>query len=177
MIRIRHRSKRKKAAAIAEFAAALTLVVPIFILLMYMTYEACIYLYLKTGVDAAAKTHARWLAINFNFLCQQNGNSAANYGSWKNSSIRVANCVVSDGQFTNGTINAAGTFVTTAPAVITAGQCITGPRGQGHVAVRVLYPGGTTLPSWPYPPLTFFGKSLTPSNYTIAGIYVCDIEP
>lgn len=189
MIRSR-RKRREKAAALAEFAVAVTLVVPIVIILLYVTYQACIYLYLKTGVDAAAKTQARWLAINFNFLCAADGNSAANYGNWKaggtlpgtlagqSSPVRVANCVINDGQITNGTINANGSFnANGVPATLLAGQCLPSARGQGQVAVRVLYPGGSTLPPWPNPPLSFMGYSLTPTNVPVAGIYVCDIEP
>jgi Flp pilus assembly protein TadG len=177
-MRHRARSRRnQKGAEIAEFAAGVLLVVPIFILMVYATYEASMYMYLKTGVDAAARTEARWLAINFNYLVQRNGNSAGNYANWKNSSVRVANCVTSDVQMTNGTIDSAGNFVTTAPPVLVGGQCLTSAAGQGSVAVRVVYPGGNGLPAWPNPPLSFFGMKLMPTNMTIAGVYVADIEP
>lgn len=177
MMRGKYGIRKERGSQLAEFAAALTLAVPVFVVVMYMCYESCIYLYLKTGVDAAARTHARWLAINYNFLVAQNGNSAGNYASWKNSAIRVANCVISDTQFTNGSLNASGQFVTTAPPLLTTGGCISGARGQGQVAVQVLYPGPSGLPPWPNPPLSFFGVNLTPTNYTIAAVYVADIEP
>jgi Flp pilus assembly protein TadG len=160
-----------------EFAAAILIVVPIFILVVYLAYEASMYMYLKTGVDSAARTEARWLAINFNYLAQRNGNSAASYSTWKNSGVRVGNCVTTNSQFNNGTIDSAGNFVSTAPPVIASGQCLTSVAGQGAVAVQVLYPGGNGLAAWPSPPLSFFGMRLTPTNTTIAGIYVADIEP
>ncbi|CAN5289495.1 hypothetical protein BH10CYA1_BH10CYA1_28140 [soil metagenome] len=171
-------SKRNESGAeIVEFAAGIILVVPIFVLIVYFTYEASMYMYLKTGVDAAARTEARWLGINFNYLVQRNGNTAGNYANWKNSGVRVGNCVTNNVQMTNGTIDNAGNFVTTAPPVISGGQCLTNAAGQGTVAVRVLYPGGNGLPAWPNPPLSFFGMKLTPTNTTIAGVYVADIEP
>jgi len=173
----RRSRKTEVGAGIVEFAAAIILIVPLFILIVYITYEASLYMYLKTGVDAAARTQARWLAINFNYLVQRNGNTAANYASWKNSKVRVANCVTADSQITNGTIDSAGNFVTTAPPVLTTGQCLDSVGGQGVVAVRVMYPGGNAMPAWPNPPLSFFGMRLTPTSTTIAGIYVADIEP
>lgn len=174
---VRKVRRNSRGAQIPEFAAAIVLVVPLFLCIVYLSYEIAMYMYLKSGVDAAAKTHARWLAINYNFLAQQNGNSNANYANWKNSSIRVANCVVNNSQFTNGTIDSAGNFVTTAPALLLAGQCSPSPSGKGVVAVKVVYPGTTGLPSWPNPPLKFFGASLIPTNMTIAGVYCADIEP
>ena len=134
-------------------------------------------MYLKSGVDIAAKTEARWLAINFNYLVQQNGNSAGNYANWKNSAVRVANCVTTNAQFTNGTIDSSGNFVASAPPVLSAGECLTSASGQGVVAVKVVYPGASGLPAWPNPPLSFFGAKLAPANMTIAGVYVADIEP
>jgi hypothetical protein len=146
-------------------------------LVVYLTYVIAMYMYLKTGVDAAARTEARWLAINFNYLVQRNGNSTATYANWKNSNVRVANCVVADMQFTNGTIDSNGNFVTSAPQVQTTGSCLPTIAGQGVVAVKVTYPDQTGLPDWPFPPLNFFGAQLTPNNYTIAAIYCVDIEP
>jgi len=146
-------------------------------IVVYLTYQIAMYMYLKSGVDIAAKTEARWLAINFNYLVQQNGNSAASYANWKNSGVRVANCVTSNAQFTNGTIDSSGKFVATAPPVLSAGECLTSASGQGVVAVKVVYPGTSGLPAWPFPPLNFFGAKLAPNNMTIAGVYVADIEP
>jgi len=162
---------------IPEFAAAIVLVLPLFMIIVYLTYEIAMYMYLKNGVDAAAKTEARWLAINFNFLVRQNGNSAGNYSNWKNNKVRIANCVVSDTQFINGTIDGAGAFVTEAPRVLSAGNCLSSASGQGVVAVKVDYPGTTGLPAWPSPPLKFFGAKLSPANMTISGIYCADLEP
>jgi len=164
-------------AQIPEFAAAIVLVLPVFIVLVYMTYEACMYMYLKTGVDAAARTEVRWLAINFNYFVQQNGNSTGNYAAWKSSNVRVSRCVASNVQFTNGTIDSSGNFVTTAPSLVSNGGCITSTSGLGSVAVQVLYPGGSGLPTWPDPPIKLFGMNLTPNNLTIGTIYVADIEP
>lgn len=177
-LRLQHRKARSaRGAQIAEFAAAAALVVPLFMIVVYLTYQIAMYMYLKSGVDIAAKTEARWLAINFNYFVQQNGNSAASYANWKNSAVRVANCVTSNAQFTNGTIDSSGNFVATAPPVLSAGECLTSASGQGVVAVKVVYPGTSGLPAWPFPPLNFFGAKLAPSNMTIAGVYVADIEP
>jgi len=164
-------------AQIPEFAAAIVLVLPVFMALVYLVYEACMYIYLKTGTDAAARVEARWLAINFNYLVQENGNSAGSYASWKNSNVRVSQCVVSNVQFTNGTIDSTGKFVTTAPAVVSNGGCLSGAGGQGSVAVEVQYPGGSSLPGWPNPPIKLFGMNLTPHNLNIVSVYVADIEP
>lgn len=166
-----------RGAQIAEFAAATALILPLFIVIVYLTYEIAMYMYLKSGVDIAAKTEARWLAINFNDFVQQNGNSASNYANWKNNNVRVANCVTSNAQFTNGTIDGAGNFVASAPPVVSAGECLTSASGQGVVAVKVVYPGTSGMPAWPYPTLNFFGVKLAPTNMTIAGVYVADIEP
>ncbi|HEY9757125.1 MAG TPA: TadE family protein [Oculatellaceae cyanobacterium] len=167
---------RRRGAQVAEFAASMVLVLPLFVVIFYMTFEAAMYLYLKTGVDAAAKTQARWLAINFNNLVQENGSSASNYSTWINSKVRVASCVVSNSQITNGTISG-GTFVTTAPPTVAAGACPSGSSGQGTVAVQVVYPGSTGLPTWPYPPLSLFGLTITPPSVQIAAVYTADIEP
>ncbi|HNB21017.1 MAG TPA: pilus assembly protein [Candidatus Melainabacteria bacterium] len=179
MRKTRHRRSLRSAKGmqIAEFAAASVLILPLFLIIVYLTYQIALYMYLKSGVDIAAKTEARWLAINFNDLVQQNGNSAANYANWKNSGVRVARCVTSNAQFINGTIDSSGNFVATAPAVLTAGECLTSASGQGVVAVKVIYPGSSGLPAWPNPVLRFFGAKLAPTNMTIAGIYVADIEP
>lgn len=177
---MRRRAKLRRSTfgyAIAEMAAAMTLIIPVFIVIVYMTYEAVMYMYLKTGVDAAARTQARWLAINFNYFVQQNGNSTANYSTWINSKVRVANCVTTNAQFTNGTLDASGNFVTTAPSTASIGGCSPGISGQGTVAVRVIYPGGSGLATWPAPPLKLFGKQITPSNIPIDAVYVADIEP
>ncbi|HEY9774825.1 MAG TPA: TadE family protein [Planktothrix sp.] len=170
-------TRRESGAQIPEFAAAIALVLPIFIAIIYLAYEACMYVYLKTGVDAAARTEARWLAINFNYLAQENGDSASTYSTWKNSKVRVSQCVVSNAQFTNGTIDSTGKFVTTAPDVVSNGGCITSPSGRNTVAVQVIYPGDTGLPDWPNPPIKLFGMNLTPNNLTISSVYVADIEP
>lgn len=174
---IRQKMRNARGAQIPEFAAAIVLVLPLFLVIVYLTYEIAMYMYLKNGVDAAAKTEARWLAINFNFLVHQNGNSAGSYANWKNSQVRVANCVVSDAQFVNGTIDSAGVFVPVAPPVLATGECLSSASGQGAVAVKVVYPGATGLPAWPNPPLKFFGAKLAPANMTISGIYCADIEP
>lgn len=173
------RPKRRSAsgAQIPEFAAATVLLLPLFIVIVYLTYEIAFYMYLKSGVDIAAKTEARWLAINFNYFVAQNGNTATNYANWKNSNVRVANCVTTNAQITNGTIDSSGNFVASAPPVVSAGQCLSSASGQGVVAVKVVYPGTSGLPAWPHPALTFFGAKLAPTNMTIAGIYVADIEP
>ncbi len=176
-VKVVRRIRSTRGAQIPEFAAAIILVIPLFMCIIYLAYEISMYMYLKTGVDAAAKTHARWLAINYNFLAQQNGNSNGNYANWKNSNVRVANCVVSNAQFTNGTVDSAGNFVATAPPLMLAGQCSTAASGKGVVAVKVVYPGTSGLPTWPFPPLKFFGATLAPTNMTIAGIYCVDIEP
>jgi len=166
--------RREKAAAIAEFAASVVLLIPLFIILIYAAYETCLYLYLKNGVQVAARMQARWLAINFNSLAANSGNSAANYNTWINDKIVVANCVVKTEQFTNGTIDDTGTFTTTAPPLI--GQP-GAPTGQGSVAVKVVYPGSKTgLPGWPEPPISFFGVNLFPKT-EIASISTYDIEP
>jgi len=170
-------SRSRSGSQIAEFGASLILVIPLFMAIVYLTYQMTFYMYLKSSVDAAARTEARWLAINFDQYVQANGNSAANYAQWKNNNVRVANCVTSASQFMNGTIDSAGNFVTTAPAVISTGGCLSGASGRGAVAVRVIYPGDTGLPSWPNPPVTFFSARLTPNNYTIAAVSVVDIEP
>lgn len=169
--------RRRRGAQIAEFAVAIILVIPIFVVTIYVAYEIALYMYLKTGVDAAARTEARWLAINFNYLARQNGNNAANYANWKNSRVRVANCVNTDEQFTNGTIDSSGNFVTTPPAVSSISGCYSSVSGAGVVAVRVVYPGTSGLPEWPNPSLQLFGARLTPNNYSIAGVYCADIEP
>lgn len=174
---VRRRQRSARGAQIAEFAAAAALIIPLFIIVVYLTYEIAMYMYLKSGVDIAAKTEARWLAINFNYFVQQNGNSASSYATWKNSGVRVANCVTTNAQFTNGTIDSSGNFVETAPPVLSAGDCLTSASGQGVVAVKVVYPGTSGLPAWPFPPLNFFGAKLAPNNMTIAGVYVADIEP
>jgi Flp pilus assembly protein TadG len=173
----RRRTRSPRGAQIAEFAAAAALIIPLFMVIVYLTYEIAMYMYLKSGVDIAAKTEARWLAINFNYLVQQNGNSAASYATWKNSAVRVANCVTTNAQFTNGTIDSSGNFVASAPPVMSAGECLPSASGQGVVAVKVVYPGTSGLPAWPFPPLNFFGAKLAPTNMTIAGVYVADIEP
>lgn len=169
--------RKARGGQIPEFAAAIVLVLPLFLTIVYLTYEIAMYMYLKNGVDAAAKTEARWLAINFNFLVHQNGNTAGNYSNWKNSNVRIANCVVSNAQFVNGTIDSAGEFVTAPPPVLSAGDCLSSASGQGVVAVKVVYPGTSGLPPWPNPTLTFFGAKLAPANMTISGIYCADIEP
>ena len=169
--------RENSGAQISEFAAAITLIIPIFIVIIYVAYEVALYMYLKTGVDAAARTEARWLAINFNFLARQNGNSAANYANWKNGRVRVANCVTTDAQFTNGTIDGSGNFVATPPPVTSVSGCYPSVSGAGVVAVRVVYPGTSGLPEWPNPPLQLFGARLTPNNYTVAGVSCADIEP
>jgi len=176
-VKVVRRMRSARGAQIPEFAAAIILVIPLFMCIIYLAYEISMYMYLKTGVDAAAKTHARWLAINYNFLAQQNGNSNGNYANWKNSNVRVANCVISNAQFTNGTVDSAGNFIASAPPLLLAGQCSTSASGKGVVAVKVVYPGTSGLPTWPFPPLKFFGARLAPTNMTIAGIYCVDIEP
>ncbi len=177
MIRSRRKTRSTRGGQIPEFAAAIAIVIPIFFCVVYLAYEIALYMYLKTGVDIAAKTEARWLAINFNYLVQENGNSAGNYANWKNSAVRVANCVTTNAQFTNGTIDNAGNFVASAPPVVSGGECLTSASGQGIVAVKVVYPGSSGLPTWPHPALTFFGAKLAPTNMTIAAIYCSDIEP
>jgi len=164
-------------AQISEFAAAIMLVIPVFMVIIYVAYEVSLYMYLKAGVDAAARTEARWLAINFNYLARQNGNSSSSYANWKNSRVRVANCVTTDAQFTNGTIDSLGNFVAAPPPVTSVSGCYSSVSGAGIVAVRVVYPGESGLPQWPNPPLQLFGASLTPNNYTVAGVCCADIEP
>ncbi len=169
--------RQNSGAQISEFAVAIVLVIPIFMVISYVAYEVAMYMYLKTGVDAAARTQARWLAINFNYLARQNGNSATNYANWKNNRVRVANCVTTDDQFTNGTIDASGNFVATPPPVSSVTGCYSSVSGAGVVAVRVVYPGTSGLPEWPNPSLQLFGARLAPNNYTVAGVYCADIEP
>lgn len=177
MLQLNNSKRRSAGSAIAEFAVALMVLIPLFMMVVYLTYVIAMYIYLKTGVDAAARTEARWLAINFNHLVQRNGNSTASYSNWKNSNVRVANCVVSDMQFTNGTIDSNGNFVTSAPQIQTTGACLTSVAGQGVVAVKVTYPDQTGLPDWPFPALRVFGATMTPNRYVIASIYCVDIEP
>lgn len=169
--------RRNRGAQITEFAVAIALVIPIFMVIIYIAYQVAMYMYLKTGVDAAARTEARWLAINFNYLARQNGNSTANYANWKNNSVRVGNCVSDGDQFTNGTIDNSGNFVATPPPLTAVSGCYPSVSGAGVVAVRVVYPGTSGLPEWPNPRLQLFGVQLTPNNYTIAGVYCADIEP
>lgn len=168
--------RRTSASPINELVAAIVLLLPVFFMVLYLVYQASLYWYIKVGVDAAARTEARWLAINFNFLVQQNGNNSANYANWKNDSVRLANCVISREQFINGTIDSAGNFVAGPPPTITEAECLPGPGGQGVVAVKVVYPGSSGLPAWPNPPLEIFGVSLTPISYSVVGVYAADIE-
>jgi len=160
---------RKKAAAIVEFVGALMLLIPLFIVLMFATYECVLYMYFKTGVDAAARTQARWLAVNYTTF---SSSSASAYQTWINPNIRITGCVVSNSQFTNGSMGGNG-FVAAPPTASLSGSSL------GAVAVRVVYPGTNTgLPPWPNPPLSFFGvKILPPGGMQIAGTYSCNVEP
>lgn len=173
----KHKNRTCRGHELAELAAATAVVIPIATLTVYLAAQAANYVYLKTGVDAAARTEARWLAINFNYLVQQNGNSTANYANWKNTRVRINNCIESSGQFINGTIDSAGNFIAEAPPVQSNGDCMSAPSGQGVVVVKVIYPGDSGLPNWPSPPINIMGVQVTPSSYTIAGIYCADIEP
>jgi len=87
-----------------ELIGAIMLVLPLFFVMMYLCWEASMYIYLKTGVDMAARVEARWLGINFPYLCQDglggkfdSSNSLdptyAQYTEWINPNITVANCV------------------------------------------------------------------------------------
>jgi len=177
---IRHRSlkhRNNRGAQIAEFVAALTIVVPLFMFIVFLTFEVASYMYFKTAVDAAARTEARWLAINFNSLVQQNGNSAGGYANWKNPNVRIANCIVSEIQFVNGTIDGAGNFVLTSPQTEVSGSCLPTVGGQGVVAVKVSYPGGSGLPNWPASPVGFLNNWIMPGGVSISSISVADIEP
>lgn len=171
------RARKPLAAALAEFAAAIMIMVPLFMAMVYLAYQTAMYMYIKTGVNAAARVEARWLALNFNYLVQRNGNSTADYANWKNNNVRIANCVVSSVQFTNGTIDENGKFVAEAPQIHTTGSCQTSAGGLGVVAVKVSYPGGSGLADWPFPPINLFGATIAPGNFQIAGIYCADVEP
>lgn len=177
MIKLHRKNRSSPGAAIAEFSAAIVLLVPLFMVVVYVMYAISMYMYLKSGIDAAARTEARWLAINFNYLVQRNGNSTANYANWKNSKVRIANCLVDDMQFTNGTIDSAGNFVTTPPQTQAVGSCLPTVAGQGVVAVKATYPALTGLPDWPFPPVNFWGAQIVPNRYVISSIYCVDIEP
>jgi len=59
------RTNRKSGASLVEFAAALTLGLPLVIGILYVVLEASVYFAIRTNIDIAARNAARALAIEY----------------------------------------------------------------------------------------------------------------
>lgn len=163
-----NRKKQLKGQSLAEFAGALVVLIPMLMVLAYLTYIVTNYFVIKTATDSAARIAARYLAINYNnpsinFKANFTNTAAYNF-------IRIQGIIISNSQFTNGSINSStGQFQPLNPNP---------SQGVFNVAVQVQYPGGSSLPYWPNPNPSIMGISLWPfGNEQITSFCSYDVEP
>ncbi len=158
----------QKGQSLAEFAGSLVILIPMIMVLAYLSYIVADYFIIKGATDTAARVAARYLAMNYNNTA--GANFAGNYNSTTYYSfIKIQNVVQSTSQFTNGSVTAGGQFINMQPTPV---------NGITRVAVQVQYPGGSGLPYWPNPNPSLFGVTLWPfGNQQISSFCVYDVEP
>lgn len=134
------RHKRNKGAVLAESAAALSLMLPILITVLFVALEASYAYLIKYSLSEAAREAARDLSIAYG-MDPTIAASRSSQDTQVFDHIRIKNMVNDSQQFENPTFNTAGT-----------------PR---TVAVTVEYKGGSYgLPKFPYPDPLQMGNTL-----------------
>jgi hypothetical protein len=103
----RNRTNRKSGVSLVEFAAALTLGLPLVIAILYVVLEASVYFAIRTNIDVAARNAARALAIEYG----KDPTIAASPSGPKVQAvltkIRIPGFVVNNGQFNTPTFDTA----------------------------------------------------------------------
>ena len=141
-------TRTARGLAITEFAAVLSILLPLLLLILYVGFQASLAWTIRTNLDIAARKAARNMAVEYGNSAALTTDTTAQQAIYTN--VRIPNFVNDNAQFE-------------APIFNTSVQ-------PGTVTIKVNYPGDGShgLPRFPNPDVMHLGSSFTLSSTNTA---------